>query len=279
MSRLCAPSVRLACAGLAFLGIAAGTAAPAWADRMEPLPGALEGVDIDEKIGDQIPLGLTFRDSTGETVQLADMFDGERPVILTLNYSDCPMLCSLQLDGLIDAMRPLDWSAGDEFGLVTVSLDPTEEAQRAARTRSSYLEAYDRPAANWQFLTGTEANIRLLAESVGFGYRYDASTGEYHHAAAAILLTPSGTVARYLYGVTFTPETLRLGLVEAGEGKVGSLGDKVLLFCFKYDPRKGSYSMVAVQVMKLGGLLTLVALGSTLGLFWARERKRTRESS
>ena len=235
---------------------------------------SLEGVGVDEKLNADLPLDLKFRDSTGKSLALADLFVAERPVILSLNYSDCPMLCQLQLNGLVDGLRDLTWNAGVEYDVVSVSIDPLETAQRARQTKQRYVKAYGRPkaAAGWRFLTGDKRAIESLSDSVGFRFRYVPERKEYAHAAAIIICTPEGRVSRYLYGVLYPPQTLKLSLVEAGEGKVGSTLDRVLLFCFHYDATSGKYAPVARQILKFAAGITLTAIIIGLIPAWARKR-------
>ena len=243
------------------------------AQRLEKLD-SLDGVGIDEKLDAQIPLDLQFRDSTGKQIKLAELFDGDRPTILSLNYSDCPMLCQLQLNGLLDGLRDLNWDPGDNFDIVSVSIDPLETPQRARQTKQRYVKAYGRPetAAGWHFLTGNKESIRRLADAVGFGFKYVPESKEYAHAAAIMVCTPEGRVSRYLYGVLYPSQTLRLSLVEAGEGKIGSTLDRVMLFCFNYDAATGRYAPVAVQMMKIAGGVTVTTIMVGLIPSWLRRR-------
>ena len=253
-------------------------AASAFGERKEESPAELRGVGIFPQFDAQIPLDMSFVDSSGQSVKLGEIFDGKKPVILTMNYSNCPMLCSLQLDGLVTALERMKWTAGDQFRIVTVSIDPLETPERAQLTKQKYLKAYGRAsdADAWRFLVSPkEENIRRLADVVGFGYVYSAERKEYFHAAALILCTPSGRVSRYIGGVDYNPETLRLSLYEAGQGQVGSVWDEVLLFCYQYDGRSGSYSLAAVRLMQSAGLLMLVVLGAVLWRLWRRETKRS----
>ncbi len=245
-------------------------------DRAEPLPPELEGVGIDERLDAQVPLDLEFVDHTGKAVRLRDYFDGQRPVILTLNYYKCPMLCGLMLNGLLDALRALDWTAGEQFQVLTVSFDPLETHQLAAIKRQNYLTGYERPAAarGWHFLTGRKPSIDRLLDATGYRIRWSEPRQEWMHLAAVILCTPDGRVSRYLYGVLFEPRTFRLSLVEASEGKIGSTMDRILLFCFHYEG--GEYALAAMNVARAGGLLTLLAVGALLGALWRRERRRAK---
>jgi protein SCO1 len=252
------------------------SAGPGVCERAEPMPPELEGVTVTEHLNAQIPLDLEFVDSRKKPVKLKDYFNGEKSVILTLNYYGCPMLCGLQLNGLLDGLREMDWVAGKEFDIVTVSFDPGETPILAKNKKQNYLREYGRPEAadGWHFLTGREKDIRALTETVGFGYRYNEETDQYIHAAVAMVITPDGRVSRYLYGVIFDQNTLRLSLVEAGEGKVGSPFDRFFLFCYHYDATEGRYAIAAMTVMRLGGFLTLLVFAVFLVRFWAKEAQK-----
>jgi protein SCO1 len=244
------------------------------ADRAEPLPSELEGVGIDEHLNTQLPLDLAFVDQSGKTVRLGDYFDGQRPVILTLNYYRCPMLCGLMLNGLLDGMKEIDWSAGDQYRTLTVSFDPLETHQLASVKRDNYLKQYGRPvgAGGWEFLTGRKKSIDALLEATGFRARWSDSQQQWMHVAALILCTPDGHISRYLYGVMFDPQTLRLSLVEASQGKIGTTVDRLLLFCYHYDGT--GYSLAGMNIVRATGVLTLVAVAGLLTYFWRRERRR-----
>ncbi len=237
---------------------------------------SLDGVGVDEQLNAQLPLDLQFRDSRGRTIQLNTLFDEKRPVILSLNYADCPMLCQLQLNGLVEGLREMKWDAGDQFQVVSISIDPLETPQRARQTKQRYVKAYGRPrtADGWHFLTGDEASIKAIADAVGFRYKYVPQRKEYAHAAVVMACTPTGRVSRYLYGVVYPPQTLRLALVEASEGKVGSTLDRVLLFCFHYDAEAGRYAPVARQLMKLAAGVTLATILVGLIPSWLRRRRK-----
>ncbi|MBX3130881.1 MAG: SCO family protein [Polyangiaceae bacterium] len=244
--------------------------------RTEPLPKRLQEVDVFEKLDERLPLELSFVNERGQHVTLADYFDGSMPVILTLNYSDCPMLCSMQLSGVVESMKQVDWTAGKEYRVVTVSIDPKESWERAQKTKSRYLQQYGRPGSEdgWAFLTGSEQNVRQLASALGFKYGFNEKRQEWVHPAAIAMATPNGRMSRYLYGLEYHPRTLRLSLVEASEGKIGSTVDRLLLFCFHYDANEGRYAPVARNIMKLGGALAVVLLAGFLGALWRSERKK-----
>jgi len=245
------------------------------AERKEPAPKELQNVGVTEKLNNELPLQLTFVSYKGTRVKLADFFDGQHPVILTLNYSNCPMLCSLQLTGLFDGLRRMKLNLGKDYRVVTVSIDPKETPERAALARRRYLRQYGRPgsAAGYACLTGDQASIRKLTNAVGFRYRYIPETGQYAHVAVSIVCTPDGRVSRYLYGVEYDPQTLRLALTEASKGKIGSTVDQLLLFCFQYDATRGKYGPSVLKIMRLAGLLTVAVLAGALLIFWRREAK------
>lgn len=241
-------------------------------------PEEIEGIDVVEHLDETLPLDLAFRNEDGEAVRLGDYFQTGKPVLLSLNYYGCPMLCGLQLNGLVLGLQDLEWTAGDQFQIVTVSIDPTEEPSLAREKKANYIREYGRPeaAAGWHFLTGAHAEIDALAKATGFGYRYIPERDEYAHAAVAYVATPDGRLSRYLYGVLFDEKTLRLSLVEAGEGKIGSPLDRILLFCFHYDATAGRYAPVAMNLMRIGAGLAAVLLASMLFGFRIRESRRRR---
>lgn len=242
-------------------------------ERLEAGPQALDGVGIDEHLGRQVPLNLPFVTATGQNIKLHEIIGGKRPVLLTLNYSDCPMLCNLQLDGMVDALRQVNLIPGKDFELLTVSINPEEKLERTRAFRDKYLALYDRPEAqgHWHFLTGSQDSISRLAEVTGFRYSYLPKEKEYAHTAAFMLLSPDGDITRYMYGVLFEPRDLRLALVEAAQGKVGTTLDKILLYCFHYDAATGKYAPMAQNIMRLGGCVTMTVLALMLAFFWRRE--------
>jgi protein SCO1/2 len=281
------PTFRLAVVAALSLLLQAGVGAAETvvedgvATRKDAVPKRLENVNVVEHLNTALPLDLPFSDSDGKAVTLRDYVSGARPVIFTLNYSDCPMLCSLQLNGLVTALREVDWTAGNDFEIVTVSLNPEESPEQAKRTQQRYVGSYGRPqaASGWHFLTGNEANIKALADALGFGYGYNEKRREYVHPAALALVTPSGRIARYLYGIEYASKTLRLSLVEAAEGKIGSSVDHIILYCFHYDDSEGRYAPAALNIMRLGGGLTAIALIGFLGAFWLRQAKKRGEAA
>jgi protein SCO1/2 len=266
---------------LLLLVLAFTAAWPAAAERMEPLPKQLEGVGITEHPGAQVPLDLEFVADDGKPVRLRSYFDGKKPVILNLGYYRCPMLCGLVLSGLLQGLKETAWSVGREFEVVTVSIDPLETPTLARLKKESYMAEYGRPgaAAGWHFLTGREENIRKLADAVGFGYRYVPERGEYAHAAVLFMATPDGHIARYLYGVLYAAGTLRMALTEAGQGKVGTTADRILLTCFHYDAEQGRYVVAAMTLMRTGGGVTVLVVGGWLLARWRRDARKPRERS
>ena len=263
-----------------FAAWAFTAAVPAVAQLADQVPPQLEEVGIEEHLDAKIPMNLEFRDEYGAVVTLGDYFDGEKPVILTLNYYKCPMLCGLQLNGLLDGLMELDWTPGQEFEMVTVSINPLETPALATEKKQNYMKRYERPSAakGWHFLTGREPEIRQLASTLGFGYTFDRKTGEYAHAAAIFVSTPDGRIARYLYGIEYPPRRLRLALLEASAGEIGTTVDQLILYCFHYDPASRRYSPVAMNIMRLGGGATALVLGLSLGGYWLREARRRKKS-
>lgn len=264
----------------AILGIFLAWVGAAGAQLADQVPAALEEVGVTEHLDAKLPLGLEFRDENGRQVTLGEYFDGDRPVILTLNYYKCPMLCGLMLNGVVDGLEAMDWSPGEEFEIVTVSINPLETPELATAKKQNYLKRLNRPsvADGWHFLTGRELEIRRLAETVGFGYSYDPETQEYAHAAAIMVCTPDGRVARYLYGIEYPARRLKFALLEAAEGTIGSTLDQLILYCYHYDPTNRRYSPVAMNIMRVGGGATALILGMALGLFWVREWRRRKKT-
>jgi protein SCO1/2 len=235
-------------------------------------PELLKQVGVDQKLNTSIPLGLTFRDEHGKTVALGQYFNG-KPVILTLVYYNCPMLCTQVLNGLDRSLEQIPMSIGKDFSVVTVSIDPTDQPTLAEAKQAVYLGMYNRPGAaqGWNFLTGQESQIKQLAAAVGFRYAYDPDSKQYAHASVIMLLTPDGKLSRYFYGVTYPARDMRLGLVDASSGKIGSPVDEVLLFCYHYDPHTGKYGLLISHVVQLGGLATILIGGVFLILLFRGE--------
>jgi protein SCO1/2 len=228
-------------------------------------PPGLKNVGIEQHLNEQIPPALTFRDETGNAVQLGDYF-GKKPMILNLVYYQCPMLCGEVLSGLESALRVLKFDVGKEFDVLTVSFDPKETPEMASAKKAEYLKRYGRPgaAAGWHFLTGPQSSIDALTSAAGFQYQYDPKSGQFAHATAIMVLTPEGKIAQYYYGVEFAPKDLRLGLIQASENKIGTVVDQVLLYCYHYDPDTGKYGAIISRVLQLSAGLTILILGAFL---------------
>jgi protein SCO1/2 len=250
-------------------------------DRTEPLPSRLKGIDVREHLGEVVAKGVPFVDEGGRKVTVEDFLDGEHPVILTLNYSKCPMLCSLELNGLVGSMKDVDFTAGKDFRIVTVVLDPNEKPEEARASKTRYVRQYGRAEAEsgWHFLTGSEANIRAVADSVGFSYGYNEARKEYVHPAAIILLSPTGKITRYLYGIEYKPKTLKLSLAESSEGKIGTSIDRFVLYCFHYDATEGRYAPVAMNIMRVGGGMTVALLGGFLTTYFLSESRKKKKAT
>ena len=222
----------------------------------------LAEVGIVEKLETAVPGELRFRDHTGAELMFADLFTDGKPAILTLNYANCPMLCNLQLTGLVTVLKEMDDTAGIDFKIITVSINPEEKTEDAAEVRSRYLDSYGRANADWNFLVGEQEVITAIASSVGFGYRFLPEQDEFAHTTALILLSPEGKVSRYIYGIDYDPETLRLSLLETASGEVRSSIDRLILFCFQYDATKGRYAPAIMNLTRIGGAVTLLVLGA-----------------
>lgn len=244
------------------------------------IPDELKAAQIEEKLGAQVDVGgLRFTDEAGRRVTLNSFFTEQRPVILTMVYYGCPNLCGFFLTGFLETLKNLDWTAGSRFEIVTLSIDPTEDSELATAKKASYLKAYNREGAakGWHFLTGDEQSIRRLANQVGFGYRYDAEEKQYAHSAAAIILTPDGKVSRYLHGISFAPRDLKLALLEASSGKIGTVIERALMFCYRYDPHTRGYSLAVMRVVQVGSVGMILFVFVYLMVFWRKQRRATRE--
>lgn len=239
-------------------------------------PPGLVSVGIDQHLDGQIPPDLTFRDETGKTVRLGDYF-GRKPMILNLVYYQCPMLCGEVLSGLTSSLRILKFDVGKEFDVLTVSFDPRETPEMASAKKAEFLKRYGRPGAaqGWHFLTGTQESVTALTKAAGFQYEYDSKSQQFAHATAILLLTPDGKISRYLYGVEYAPNDMRLGLVEASENKIGNAVDAVLLYCYHYDPATGKYGAIVANVLRLAGGITILILGTFMFVMFRRPQPAT----
>jgi protein SCO1/2 len=237
------------------------------------LPTALKDVGIEQRLDQQAPLEAEFRDESGQAVRLGKYF-GSKPVVLSLVYYDCPMLCTQVLSGMLSSFRQMSLNIGEQFEVVTVSFDPREKPPLAAAKKQAYLAGFTRPgvAEGWHFLTGDQESISQLADAVGFKYRYDTSTNQFAHASGIMVLTPQGKVARYFYGIDYPAKDLRLGLVEASNGRIGSPVDQLLLYCYHYDPATGKYGPVVMNMLRVGGILTVLAMAILILFLLPRRR-------
>ena len=241
------------------------------------LPKALSNVGLEQKLDQQLPLDLVFRDESGQEVKLGQYF-GQKPVVLALVYYDCPMLCTQVLNGMVTSFRVLPFQVGKEFDVVTVSFDPRENSELAARKKKvyvNYLPEKLRPAAanGWHFLTGDQTNIAKLTDAVGFRYYYDETTKQFAHASGIMVATPHGKLSRYFYGIEYAPRDLRLGLIESSAEKIGSPVDQLLLYCYHYDPATGKYGAAVMKIMRIAGVLTVLALVAMLFALKGRKPK------
>ncbi len=229
------------------------------------VPALLRGVGIDQRLNQQVPLDLVFRDASGKPVRLGDYF-GSKPVILSLIYFNCPNLCTMEENDLLQSLRLLKFDVGKQFDVVTVSFNPHDTPEMAANKRAIYLGLYGRKGAEngWHFLTGDEASIRALTDAVGFHYRYDPNTQLYAHAVGIIILTPQGRISRYFYGLQYPAGDLRLALVQASNDKIGSPVDQLILYCCQYDPATGKYDWIVHRVLMLGAGVTILCLGTLI---------------
>lgn len=264
----------------AFAQAPPGPSSPLYGARPESgnpstgLPAALKEVKIEQKLDQQLPLELAFRDETGQSVKLGQFF-GNKPVVLALVYYDCPMLCTQVLNGMVTSFRVLPFQIGNEFDVVTVSFDPRETSALAAAKKKVYVDYLPekmRAGAQqgWHFLTGDQASIDALTEAVGFHYRYDEATKQFAHGSAIMLTTPQGKLSRYFYGVDYSARDLRLGLIESSQNKIGSRVDELLLFCYQYDPATGKYGAAVMRIMRIAGVLTLLGIVAMLLLLKPR---------
>ncbi len=252
-------------------------AASAVAQQPSPLSSILRGVGIQQKLDAQVPLDLEFRDERGQAVRLGDYF-GSRPVVLTLVYYRCPLLCNQVLSGLLKSTQAIPLTIGRDYDVVTVSFDERESPQLACDKKASYVGKYRREGAEtgWHFLTGSQASIDALTEAVGFSYHYDPASDQFAHASGIMVLTPGGRISRYFYGIDYPPGDLRLGLIKSAADRIGSPVDQILLLCYHYDPLTGKYGLAIARLLRAAGLATLGGLGLFLVMMFRRERKLPR---
>lgn len=238
-------------------------------------PKDFEGIGITENLGQKLDLSLKFTDETGKEVSLGSYFDGHHPVSLSLIYYSCPGLCNFHFNGVVDALKNVDWSAGDKFQVLAISFDTRETWETGAKKRDSYLKVYGRPGTEkgFHFLTATQGTIDQLTQKVGFKYKWNEEAKDWAHASAAVILTPDGTISRYLHGIQFDAPTFKMALNEAGQGKVGSLVDKMIWYCFEYDPHQSKYVLYAFRAVQFGAIAIILVLAAILLPMWIRGRK------
>jgi protein SCO1 len=276
--------VLLACAAFAqpgqLLGPPLATRSLQDSNLKPALPGALQGVGIDQKLDQQVPLDLTFKDEAGRAVPLSTYFTKGKPVVLALVYYRCPMLCTQILNGLASSLKAVSLDPGKDFEIVAVSFDPKDTPETAASKKQVYMRRFGRPntANGWHLLTGDEANIKTLTDTVGFHYKYDPSTDQFAHASGVMVLTPEGRLSRYFYGVEYTPRDLRLGLVEASRNEIGTPVDQILLFCYHYDPATGKYGAIAMNLVRFAGASFTLICGVFLFIFLRRDLRNDRRT-
>jgi protein SCO1/2 len=242
------------------------------ADVVSPM---LQDIGIDQNLNAELPKDAVFTDDYGQTVRLGDLF-GSRPAVLVMVYYECPMLCNMVLNDLLRTLNGItSHTVGEDFDIIAVSIDPRETPELASKKKRTYMARYGERGtpAGWHFLTGTEENIAKVAKTVGFRYRYDEARKEYVHASGIMTVTTDGRLQRYFYGIDYSPQDLRLSLVEASQNKIGTLADAVLLYCFHYDPTKGKYGANIMNILKLGGILTVLSLGTFMFVMFRRDRR------
>lgn len=237
-------------------------------------PAALKGLEIKERLGSSLDLDLTFKNELGQPRPLKSYFEGSRPVLMTMIYYGCPSLCSFHLSGLMSGLKGLPLKSPRDYQLIAVSMDSSEGPALAQKKKASYLKEFGLPEGAAHFLTGSEGAVQKLASQLGFAFRWDEETEQFAHSPAAYVLTPKGAISRYLYGVEFAPRTLKLSLVEAARGQIGSFMDRILLFCYRFSPGKKRYTLYAYNIMRAGGALAVFLLAMFLLPVWMRERKK-----
>lgn len=251
-----------------------------YSTEAEPLqaterPKEIEGVGIKEQLGKQLDLSLPFKNEEGQDVTLSTFINGSKPIIISPVYYNCPGLCNFHLNGLTEGLQGMDWNPGQKFEILAVSFDSKETPDLAKNKKANYMKVYNRPGteAGWHFLTGSEDTIKKLTQSLGFEFKWNEKANEWSHASAAIVISPDGKISRYLPGIVFEPKNIKLALTEAGEGKVGTIVDSLVLYCFQYNPHKSGYTLAAFKLMKVAGLITVIVLAFWLLPVWIRSRR------
>lgn len=254
----------------------------AFAQLNDRVPSQVEDVTVEQKLGESVPLDIMLTDSNGQATKTGHFFDSSRPVLLTLNYSNCPVLCNVQLNALVEGLNSLSLRIGRDFQILTVSIDPKESTERIRETKAKYIEMLDQQsgaAAGWHFCTARESSIKRLADAVGFRYTYDAQTGEYYHPAMLAFVSPDGVISRYSLDVAFPPEQTKLALIDASNGTIGTAVDQFIMWCFSYDADRGSYVLAAWRLMRLGAAMTILILLVTLVPYWIGRKRAARDTT
>jgi protein SCO1 len=243
--------------------------------RPDEKPREIQDVTLEEKLSTQVDPNLSFIDETGQTVALKDYFGKGRPIVLNLVYYSCPMLCGMVLQGVVRSLKQVPYTPGQDIEVVTISFDPKETSVLAAAKKNTIMEDYARPGSDkgWHVLVDKDGNAKKLANQIGFKYKWDDETKQFAHPSVTMILTPEGKVSRYLGGIDYAQRDMRLALTEASQGKIGTISDRFMLYCYKYDPSSRSYVMAATNTMKVGGVLIMLLLGGSLIFFWRREFK------
>lgn len=241
------------------------------------LPDALQKIGIEQKLGEQLPLETEFKDESGRAVKLGEFFNKDRPVVLAFVYYECPMLCNEVLNGLTGTLKGLSFDAGKEFDVVAISFDEREndKPDLARNKKESYMARYGRPGTEkgWHFLTGTKASIEAATKAAGFGFQWDEKSNQFAHAGGIMIATPEGKMSRYFYGIDYSPKDVKFGVIESAEHKVGNAAEKLLLYCYHYDPSTGKYGFAILNVIRLGAVATLLGMGAMGFVFWRRNKK------
>lgn len=242
------------------------------------IPDALKKVGIEQKLGEQLPLEAEFKDENGQAVKLGDYFKNGRPVVFALVYYECPMLCNQVLNGLTGTLKGISFDAGREFDVVAISFDAreNEKPELAKNKKASYMERYGRPGTEkgWHFLTGNQASVDAVTNAAGFSYEWDDKSSQFAHASAIMIVTPEGKLSRYFYGIDYAPKDVKFGLMESAENKVGDAADKLLLYCYHYDPSTGKYGFAILNFIRLGAIATLLGMGAMGFVFWRRNKDK-----
>jgi protein SCO1 len=283
---------------VALLGVTMATVIPAYAQKNEHynsplyspktydptiteasgLPDALKKIGIEQKLGGQLPLDTELKDEDGKLVKLGNYFNTGRPVIVAFVYYECPMLCNQVLNGLTGSLKGITFNAGKEFDVVAISFDSREfdKPGLARNKKASYMDRYGRPGTEkgWHFLTGTQEAIDKVTSAAGFSYKWDDKSNQFAHAAGVMIATPDGKLSRYFYGIDYSPKDVKFGIMESAESRVGNTAEQLLLYCFHYDPATGKYGLAILRVVRLGGVLTLIGLGTMGFVFWRRNKRK-----